>query len=82
MDCLYIYKANGKKLCFKKNFNINLDSNIKINIDINIIQTILASLYTLTCFPKISLKHQEDFGLPQCLPRHTSSPPSDHQLWL
>ena len=51
MDCLYIYKANGKKLCFKKNFNINLDSNIKINIDINIIQTILASLYTLTRFP-------------------------------
>ena len=82
MDCLYIYKAYGKKLCFKINFNINLDSNIKINIDINIIQTILASLYTLTRFPKISLKHQEGFGLPQCLPRNTSSPPSDQQLWL
>ena len=71
-----------KKLCSQINFNIKLNINIKINIDINIIQTLLASLYTLTPFPKISLKHQEDFGLPQCLPRLTSSPPSDHQLWL
>ena len=82
MDCWYIYMANGKNQCSHINFNIKLNINIKINIDINIIQTLLASLYTLTPFPKISLKHQEDFGLPQCLPRHTSSPPSDHQLWL
>ena len=51
MDCLYIYKANRKNLCSQINFNIKLNINIKINIDINIIQTILASLYTLTRFP-------------------------------
>ena len=64
MDCWYIYMANGKNQCSHINFNIKLNINIKINIDINIIQTLLASLYTLTPFPKISLKHQEDFGPP------------------